>query len=422
MWWRSAVNLSFFLSFATFRMRASACDAAARFCTRSVLCWLAFPLASALRSTGSAAVGTALFVGFPATMAESDFSRPCIIGFGSSPSRCGPAAVAERSVVRSPGSRARSVRACQCLRPRRAVWASRYRAHPYCLPSAERRRRPGRWYFRGSMAGLRAPLSTLRCCPRGQPRMTRGRCGSLLLHRDGLAPSTPCRPPGALRSASKSDRWITSSARARSVGGTSRPSALAVLRLIVRQLFTLRPRTRHTRASRSLDGPLADPDTLPAPRSRHPTPARDPGADKERCGCKGEAVKPMEPMEPCKAEATRPDEGTSSDETVRSNEGARSDERTPSDEGTCSDESAAHADAGSMEATATPKAAAEAAHASIRGRRRRHCTNECNGRGANHDLTPHDLSPVPFLGPCRKVAPVKKRTLGSDVQRHKNFS
>jgi hypothetical protein len=27
-----------------------------------------------------------LFVGFPATMAESDFSRPCIIGYGSSPS------------------------------------------------------------------------------------------------------------------------------------------------------------------------------------------------------------------------------------------------------------------------------------------------------------------------------------------------
>src|SRR5664280_1618123 len=30
--------------------------------------------------------------------------------------------------------------------------------------------------------------------------MTRGRYGSLLLHRDGLAPSTPCRSPGALRS------------------------------------------------------------------------------------------------------------------------------------------------------------------------------------------------------------------------------
>ena len=32
----------------------------------------------------------ALFAGFIATMAGSDFSCPCIIGFGSSPSRCGP--------------------------------------------------------------------------------------------------------------------------------------------------------------------------------------------------------------------------------------------------------------------------------------------------------------------------------------------
>jgi hypothetical protein len=51
--------------------------------------------------------------------------------------------------------------------------------------------------FRGSMAGLCAPLSTLRRDPRGPLRMTRGRCGSLLLHRKGLAPSTPCRSPGA---------------------------------------------------------------------------------------------------------------------------------------------------------------------------------------------------------------------------------
>src|ERR1700688_4604190 len=50
------------------------------------------------------------------------------------------------------------------------------------------------------MACLCAPLSTLRQYPHGYLRMTRGRCGSLLLHRDGLAPSTPCRSPGALRS------------------------------------------------------------------------------------------------------------------------------------------------------------------------------------------------------------------------------
>src|SRR5450631_4769174 len=50
------------------------------------------------------------------------------------------------------------------------------------------------------MAGLCAPLSTLRQYPRGYLRMTRGRCGWLLLNQNGLAPSTPCRSPGALRS------------------------------------------------------------------------------------------------------------------------------------------------------------------------------------------------------------------------------
>src|SRR5215831_16867632 len=56
---------------------------------------------------------------------------------------------------------------------------------------------PGIGLFRGSMAGLCAPLSTLRRNPRGQLRMTRGRCGSLILHRKRLALSTPCRSPGA---------------------------------------------------------------------------------------------------------------------------------------------------------------------------------------------------------------------------------
>src|SRR3984893_13699680 len=100
MWWKSAVNRSFFLSPATFRKRSSACDTLIRLCARHVLCWPAFPLVSALGSTGSAVAGCAgdgsrggraiLCAGFAATMTESDFSCPCIIGYGSSPSRCGP--------------------------------------------------------------------------------------------------------------------------------------------------------------------------------------------------------------------------------------------------------------------------------------------------------------------------------------------
>ena len=70
---------------------------------RSMLCRHAIPLASALRSTGSAADLSAAFAGFTATMASSDFPRPCIIGYGSSPSRCGPtASLPPRSDVGSP--------------------------------------------------------------------------------------------------------------------------------------------------------------------------------------------------------------------------------------------------------------------------------------------------------------------------------
>jgi len=43
------------------------------------------------------------------------------------------------------------------------------------------------------MAGLCAPLPTLRHSPRGLRRTARGRCGLLLLHRGGLSPPTPCR-------------------------------------------------------------------------------------------------------------------------------------------------------------------------------------------------------------------------------------
>src|SRR6266550_3128510 len=67
-----------------------------------------------------------------------------------------------------------------------------------CLPHSKRRRHPGIG-FRGSMAGLCPPLPTIRRRPRGRQRTARGRCRSLLLHRSGLAPPTPCRSPGALR-------------------------------------------------------------------------------------------------------------------------------------------------------------------------------------------------------------------------------
>ena len=50
----------------------------------------AFPSVPALGSAGSATSRPALFVGFTATVAECDFSRPFVAGYGSSPSRHGP--------------------------------------------------------------------------------------------------------------------------------------------------------------------------------------------------------------------------------------------------------------------------------------------------------------------------------------------
>src|SRR6266403_4783181 len=150
MWWKSAVNLSFFLSLATFRMRSSACATLIRFCARHVLCWSAFPSASVLGSPSSAAAGpsmdcsmagcAALFAGFAATMTEPDLSCPFIIGYGSSPSRCGPPDSAHSTRRRRPDMRYPRFRCDPFARdvafdPGRAS-APRI-AVPHMLPSSE---------------------------------------------------------------------------------------------------------------------------------------------------------------------------------------------------------------------------------------------------------------------------------------------
>jgi len=73
----------------------------------------------------------------------------------------------------------------------------RWRSWTYCLPLHRQRRHPESVFYRGSMAGLHVPLPMLRRHPRGCLAVRRGRCGSLFLHRNGLAPPTPCRSPGA---------------------------------------------------------------------------------------------------------------------------------------------------------------------------------------------------------------------------------
>src|SRR4051794_12979729 len=78
MWWKSAVNCSFFLCLAACRMRSSAWDTLSRFCARRVLCCPAFPSVPALGSPNSALRCPALFVGFIAVESGEVGLTPCL--------------------------------------------------------------------------------------------------------------------------------------------------------------------------------------------------------------------------------------------------------------------------------------------------------------------------------------------------------
>src|SRR5215471_16597445 len=176
-------------------MRSCACDTASRPCVRTVLCNPAFLLVPSSPSTDSAADCSALFAGFAGTIDECDFFVPCIIGYGLRPSRRGPGhdyrgqnedlpVPAQKTCVHAGGLMTTRGDCGPCAGgPKPAAFCT-LRLH----------RHPGLYCLRRSIPRLYAPLSTLRRYPRGYLRMTRGRCGSLVLHRNGLAPSTSCRP------------------------------------------------------------------------------------------------------------------------------------------------------------------------------------------------------------------------------------
>src|SRR5436190_6981214 len=241
MWCRSAVSFSFLFLVTAPRMRSCACDTASRLCVRTVLCSSAFLSVPLLPSTGSAAECPALFAGFAGIISESDFFVPFIIGYGLRPSRCGPGTAsqggdedipvpAQEVCVHAEGLKTTRggegpcddgpapVAFClprrhrhpglHCFRRsiRAPVNASRTASQQgsvdrYSFTVTDLHRLPpaGLPAHRGSMAGLCSPLPTLRRRPRERQRTAWGRCGSLLLHRSGLAPPTPCRSPGALR-------------------------------------------------------------------------------------------------------------------------------------------------------------------------------------------------------------------------------
>ena len=166
---------------------------------RTVLCSSAFLAIPPLPSIDSATSKPVLFADFIGTTSECDFSSSYLIGFGSSPSRCGPSAhtATGGQAGELPGPVQRvSVHARfydHAGSPARLRW----RTQTYCLPLHRPRRHPEQVFFRGSMAGLHVPLPTLRRHPHGCLRTAWGRCGSLFLHRRGLAPLTPCRSLGA---------------------------------------------------------------------------------------------------------------------------------------------------------------------------------------------------------------------------------
>ena len=193
------MNRSFFLCLAACRMRPSARDTLSRFCAGT---WFAGP--------------HSLWPPPFAPPAPRPVARPCSPASQLLWYRLIPASILHRlwllafpmqtralccdwSDVGSPGSRATSFHTCQVLRPRRAVQAlalTRLSVLPSSFATASA---PGISIFaRLNGWPVCSPTDASRR-PHGRPRTARGRCGSLLRHRVGLAPTTRCRSPGALR-------------------------------------------------------------------------------------------------------------------------------------------------------------------------------------------------------------------------------
>jgi hypothetical protein len=151
-------------------------------------------LASPLSSTPSAGYSALqpLFGNFSGTMRLSDFPRSFITVVLPWDSQHGPPYYSLRPNVGPPGSRVKSFGTCAGSLTTQGPATSRdsgaaYVAFHFC----GQRRHPEVYHiFRGSIALPALPLSTLRLYPYEYKRMTRGRCGSLCLHRMELSSTT----------------------------------------------------------------------------------------------------------------------------------------------------------------------------------------------------------------------------------------
>ena len=129
-------------------------------------------------------------------MEGSDFSGSYIIGYGSSPSRCGPPTHASGQAGDLPVPEQRASVHARVLdhAEQQALAKTRPAVLPSTLPTVSAL---GSFYLRGSIPGLHSPRPTLRLQPHDLKRTAWGQCGSLFLHCSGLSPPTLRRSSGA---------------------------------------------------------------------------------------------------------------------------------------------------------------------------------------------------------------------------------
>jgi len=180
------------------RMRACARDTASRLCVRTVLCSPAFSLAPPLRSTGSAAAEACFVRSLPCYFGQVRLLhrahhrlRPPAFPTTSRPRLAGMAMEISRfpykRLLRMPGStttRGRLV--SRCIDTGRVAFCG---TKNISTPNLS---------YAAQYLACALPRERFTSALADNPCITRGRCGLLLLHRDGLPPSTFCRSPGAL--------------------------------------------------------------------------------------------------------------------------------------------------------------------------------------------------------------------------------
>ena len=176
---------------AAWRTRSSALATPARHCVRCVFYPNRFPLANPLPSTASAGSFEPLFGDFFGSMELSDFPCSFITGVCPQTSQCGLLPPWLRANMGSPGSRVVCFRTCSRSSTPQGLPASRaIDSGSVAFRLVPQRRTLNSNVFRGSILGPCVPLSTLQSHHYWYHRMTRGRCGSLLLHREALSSST----------------------------------------------------------------------------------------------------------------------------------------------------------------------------------------------------------------------------------------